>query len=213
MTSYQKDEPQKAERLDILGLMCKHCAGKGSDGRFFFTSLDSLNTAATATLGHMYRCPFIPDELKKRIAHLKTRHPEERKALKHGAQAQFFARLWKRLWSAEGIPDTPVVLSNHQNVATDAKEATNDATLQQEERQSSIQFKSHTDLLTFLTTTAPWNTRADILERIRQYYAVMAHGGEIYNTNAMPPHFNSEWILSQMVPPERLATHQTFLSG
>jgi hypothetical protein len=40
----------------------------------------------------------------------------------------------------------------------------------------------------------------------------MAHGGEIYDTNAMPAHFNSEWILSQMVPPERLA-HQTFLSG
>jgi hypothetical protein len=212
-----KGRATKGRTVGYPGLMCKHCAGKSTDGRFFFTSLDSLNTAATATLGHIYRCEFIPNELKKRIAHLKTRHPEERKALKHGAQAQFFARLWKRLWSAEGIPDTPVVLTNHQTGATDANQAvaTNAVTLQQQQQQEeeeSIEFKSHVDLLTFLATTAPWNKRSDILERIRQYYAVMAHGGEIYDTNAMPAHFNSEWILSQMVPPERLA-HQTFLSG
>lgn len=205
---------RKGRTVGYPGMMCRHCAGKGMDGRFFFTSLDSLNTAATATLGHIYKCPHVADDLKKRIAHLKTRHPEERKALKHGAQAVFFSRLWKRLWSAEGIPDAPVVLTNHQNVVTEKKQHDVAAKLSsQQDDDSSVEFKSHIDLLDYLTTTSPWNGKADISERVGQYYRCIAYGGEIYDTNGMPKHFNSEWILSQLVPPERLSTNRTFLAG
>lgn len=216
--------PSRADELDASkrrgihvgypGMMCRHCAGKGTEGRFYFTSLDSLNTAATATLGHVYKCPHIPDDLKKEIANLKTRHGDERRALKHGAQARFFSRLWKRLWSADGIAP-PVVLANHRTIGDKEVELTPteaSSSLQNDEAHE-LEFKSHTDLLNYLDTTAPWSKKADIRERIEQYYACVAYGGDIYDTAAMPKNFSSEWILSQMVPPERLSTKRTFLTG
>lgn len=196
-------------------VLCRHCASKGTEGRYFFTSLDSLNTAATATLGHVYKCPYIPDELKKRIESLKTRHAEERKALKHGAQAHFFARLWKRLWSTQGIA-MPVFLENHRNLGGVEEEGpipTKPSSEDNEAALPSLEFKSHTDLLNYLTSTPPWSNKADIRERIKQYYDCVAYGGEIYNTNVMPKNFHSEYILAQMVPPERLSNKRIFRSG
>jgi hypothetical protein len=76
-----------------------------------------------------------------------------------------------------------------------------------------VEFKSHTDLLTHIEKT-PWNARADLRERIGQYYQCVAYGGELYMSNAMPKNFNSEWILSKKVPRDRLSVKRSlFLSG
>lgn len=222
--------PCRATEFDLLkgrklihvgypGMMCRHCAGRGStDGRYFFTSLDSLNTAATGTLGHVYKCPYVPEETKKKIAHLKSVHGEERKALKKGAQARFFARLWKRLFSTDGIA-TPVVLANHKSTGDEdskppAAIAVEKSTSSEEQAAAPVlEFKSHTDLLNYLANTAPWNKKDDIRERIQQYYDCVKYGGDIYDTNAMPKSYSSEWLLSQLVHPECLSTKQRYLTG
>jgi len=210
---------RKGITVGYPGMMCRHCAGKGTTGKYFFTSLDSLNTCCTASLGHIYACPYVPKELKTRIADLKTRHPAERKALKHGAQAHFFQRLWKRLWSTDGIPDAPFVLGNHRNLGPAeqgeqlGEQLSSADSALEEERAHPIEFKSHTELLDYINMTPPWNGKADLRERIQQYYGCIAFGGKIYNTNAMPKNFSSEWILSKMVHPDRLSTKRTFLAG
>jgi hypothetical protein len=191
------------------GMVCRHCLAGTGDGKYFFSSLDSLNTAANAVLPHLYKCKQVPDDLKARLVGLKARHTDDRKTLKYGAAAAFFSRLWKRLNSSCGIEEPEVyVLPNQPHVIKEENGVLAAEGPKEAEGMLAVEFKSHIDLLAYIEKTT-WNERADLRERIDRYYQCIAYGGELYMTNAMPKNFNSEWILSKLVPPDRLSAKRS----
>jgi hypothetical protein len=203
---------RKAISVGHGGMVCRHCLGRYGDGKYFFSSLGSLNTSANAVLAHLYKCKEVQDDLKARLVRCKARHEEDKKTLRYGSAAAFFSRLWERLNSSCGIegpevyvlPNQPHLMREESGLVAEGPKETKGAPV--------VEFKSHTDLLTHIEKT-PWNDMADVRESIKQYYQCVAYGGELHMTSAMPKNFNSEWILSKMVPPDRLSVKRSlFLS-
>ena len=69
-----------------------------------------------------------------------------------------------------------------------------------EKLEDQLEFQSHIQLMRFLQTSSPWKENQDLMDVILQYYNCLEYGGRIYNTNAMPPHFSSEWLLAKVAP-------------
>ena len=206
------DIMKKARTISIghPGIMCRHCLGAGGEGKYFFSSLDSMGTASTVVLSHLYRCKQVNEELKARLIELKNRHGADRKKLKFGAQAAYFNRLWHRLMSS-GIQSSEIMVlpdSQHLTLEEDgtpeAGEALGDG--------PTTEFTNHAEVVAFIDETPPWSEMADIRECIQKYYDCVAYGGEIYLTNVMPKNFGSEWILAKLFP-NRLSTKRSFSVG
>jgi hypothetical protein len=184
------------------GLVCRHCFGLFGEGKYFFSSIESLTTATTVIEKHLAKCPKIDDEIKSNMIKYRTRHQEQRKLKIQGAQGAFFVRLWDRLRlskaSAGAEADVYVSMSSGsgKKSGSDDGESGGGST----PTDDSIEFKDHILLLEYLKATAPWKDKLSLVEAIDQYYNCLGYGGRIYNTNAMPVHFNSEWILSKVAP-------------
>jgi hypothetical protein len=184
------------------GLVCRHCFGMFGEGKYFFSSIESLTTATTVIEKHVTKCPKIDAEIKSNMIKYRTRHQEQRKLMPQGAQGAFFARLWDRLRlskaSAGAEADVYVSMSSGsgKKSSSDDGESGDGST----PTDDLIEFKDHILLLEFLKATAPWKDKPNLIEAMDQYYNCMGYGGRIYNTNAMPVHFNSEWLLSKVAP-------------
>lgn len=183
------------------GLVCTHCLGV-NEGKYFFTSPDSLGTAGGVIYIHLTRCPKFPQSELKKLTSFKGQQAEARKHLKYGAQASYFNRLWKRLHNANSIGATPGVLMRQQSsgMVDDlvADEDTDDEKAPAEN--STLEFRSHLDLLEYIEKTAPWSSEGELVAAINLYRTALHHGGRIYNTNATPSHFSSEWLLAKISP-------------
>jgi hypothetical protein len=181
------------------GLVCRHCFGVSGEGKYFFSSIESLTTATTVIEKHVAKCPKIDDEIKSNVINRRTRHQEQRKLMPQGSQGAFFARLWDRLRlskaSAGAEADIYVSMSSGSGKKSDDGESGGTTPTD-----DSIEFKDHILLLEYLKATAPWKDKLNLIEAMDQYYNCMGYGGRIYNTNAMPLHFNSEWLLSKVAP-------------
>ena len=184
------------------GLVCRHCFGMSGEGKYFFSSIESLTTATTVIEKHVAKCPKIDDEIKSNMIKYRARHQEQRKLMPQGAQGAFFARLWDRLRlskaSAGAEADVYVSMSSGSGKknGSDDGESGDGST----PTDDSLEFKDHIVLLQYLKATAPWKDNLKLIEAMDKYYNCMGYGGRIYNTNAMPVHFNAEWLLSKVVP-------------
>jgi hypothetical protein len=206
----QDDVARRSRRIPVghPGLVCRHCLGASGDGgKYFFSSLDSLNTAATTLEKHIAKCSKIGSEIKTRLIECRSRHQEQRTSMPPGMQGAFFARLWDRLRSSKASfssnSDGYVSLTTNITHATvgssssDAGATTPDGP---------PEFKNHVWLMHYLRKTSPWCDNRELQEAVDQYYNCLDYGGRIFNTSAMPLHFNSEWLLSKVAPRGKVAS-------
>jgi hypothetical protein len=85
---------KKSVPIGYPGIVCRHCLAANGEGKYFFSSVDSLLTAGGVSWSHLVRCPKLPTDIKTTLLARRSAHPEERKQLKHGAMSVFFGRLW-----------------------------------------------------------------------------------------------------------------------
>jgi MRG len=215
----QEDIERKNRRVPVgfPGIGCRHCMGFGfAAGKFFFSSTESLTTACTVVEKHLQKCPKVDDDIKSKMAEYRNRHGEQRKDMPQGTQGAFFARLWDRLRSSRASagskPDLYVsLLSEPPTEASSSRpgspgpsstgpDESGDGSLSSD---TPSEFKNHILLMNYLQNTSPWDEQRELMDAIELYYNCLDYGGRIYNTSAMPIHFNSEWLLSKVVPPSR----------
>lgn len=105
---------RRLKDVGCIGVECKHCAGQVDSRKFFWSSVNAVESNFVSVHTHMLECKMIPDELKNRLIELKSLRKEQTAALKTGSQKAFFARVWQRLHdeevarqSAEGLTILP----------------------------------------------------------------------------------------------------------
>ena len=195
--SNNQDLGKKNRKLVVgfPGLMCRHCRGKDGEGRYFFTTLESLATSSTVFEKHLGKCSAVSGELKVALHSAKTTHSEQRKVLPTGAQQAYFIKLWERLKTSSIDDDNQNFFPDLEATATplqDDEDGAND------DAQES--FDSHLLLLDYLRTTWPWSNNTKLRQAMIQYYSCLGFGGRLLGTSSMPSHFSSEWLLSKIVP-------------
>ena len=90
---------RRLKDVGCIGVECKHCAGQVDGRKFFWSSVNAVESNFVSVHTHMMECRAISQELKDKLATLKTLRKEQTTRLKSGSQKAFFSRVWKRLHS------------------------------------------------------------------------------------------------------------------
>lgn len=88
---------RRLKDVGCIGVECKHCAGQVDGRKFFWSSVNAVESNFVSVHTHMMECRMVPDELKEKLAELKKLRKEQTAALKTGSQKAFFSRVWARL--------------------------------------------------------------------------------------------------------------------
>lgn len=88
---------RRLKDVGCIGVECKHCAGQVDGRKFFWSSVNAVESNFVSVHTHMMECKMAPKEMKDNLAELKKLRKEQTAALKTGSQKTFFARVWKRL--------------------------------------------------------------------------------------------------------------------
>ena len=88
---------RRLKDVGCIGVECKHCAGQVDGRKFFWSSVNAVESNFVSVHTHMMECRYVPKEIKEKLAELKKLRKEQTAALKTGSQKAFFARVWKRL--------------------------------------------------------------------------------------------------------------------
>jgi len=88
---------RRLKDVGCFGVECKHCAGKVDSRKFFWSSVNAVESNFVSVHTHLMECKYIPEELKKNLSELKKLRKEQTTALKTGSQKAFFSRVWERL--------------------------------------------------------------------------------------------------------------------
>jgi len=88
---------RRLKDVGCIGVECKHCAGQVESRKFFWSSVNAVESNFVSVHTHMMECRMIPEETKNRLAELKKLRKEQTSSLKTGSQKAFFARVWQRL--------------------------------------------------------------------------------------------------------------------
>ena len=107
---------RRLKNVGCIGVECKHCAGKVDGRKFFWSSVNAVESNFVSVHTHMMECNAIPSDLKENLGHLKTLRKEHTAKLKTGSQKAFFARVWKRLHAVNGEILSPPGLPPHGSV-------------------------------------------------------------------------------------------------
>lgn len=189
----EHDVAKKFRRIHMgyPGFVCRHCQGNAGEGRYFFTTIESLTTASTVFEKHVLKCPAVPLDIKSEVALCRQRHPDQRKQLPTGAQQAFFNRLWDRLRSSkiDGIESGVYAVESYQRDGGS-----------QEDGGDGLEFSDHISLLDFVRSSIPWKTNNAVMEVLNRYYSCLDYGGKINHTPWAGEHFSSEWLLSKVAP-------------
>lgn len=92
---------RRLKNMGSIGVECKHCAGKIDGRKFFWSSVNAVESNFVSVHTHMMECKFIPQELKDELAELKLLRKEQTSRLKVGSQKAFFNTVWERLHANE----------------------------------------------------------------------------------------------------------------
>ena len=204
-----EDVARKNRRITLgfPGLVCRHCLGISGEGKYFFSTLESLTTAATVVEKHIAKCPKIPTAIKQHMVKSRTYHHDQRRNMPAGSQAAFFSRLWDRLRHSKSAAGAEADMYVNLSYAPRRAVVAEDLTAGTSSPSSNNEFKNHIWLLEHLKHSAPWKEKRELQEAIGQYYDCLNFGGCIYETNAMPPRFSSEWLLSKVAPKGKVVNH------
>lgn len=92
---------RRIKDVGCIGVECKHCAGQVDSRKFFWSSVNAVESNFVSVHTHMMECRLVPPEVKEELAELKKLRKEQTAALKTGSQKSFFGRVWKRLHEGE----------------------------------------------------------------------------------------------------------------
>lgn len=92
---------RRLKDVGCIGVECKHCAGQVDSRKFFWSSVSAVESNFVSVHTHVLECKSVPQRLKDRLVELKKLRKEQTAALRTGSQKSFFARVWRRLHSAE----------------------------------------------------------------------------------------------------------------
>lgn len=201
----QADVARKFRRIHVgyPGVVCRHCMGEGGEGRYFFTTIESLTTLGTVFEKHIMKCAYVPAEVRKSVVSARATHAEQRKTFPNGAQQAYFNRLWDRLRSmkiAGSTSSSAVPLAMTNGTGTVPTEEVPGADLTSTGMEEKLSFTDFMEILDFVRTVPPWKGTREIEEALNQYYNCLDYGGRIYQTKSMPDHFSAAWLLNKVVP-------------
>ena len=170
------------------GFMCRHCLGCHGEGRYFFTTIESLTTASSVFERHVLKCPSVPADIKTAVITSKVDHTEERKHLPMGCQQAFFNHLWDRLRSSEieGVLSRVYLQDSHPDAS--------------ESDISDMSFGDHIAVLDYVRTSKQFSNDKSISDAMTLYYNCLEYGGRVCSTPAQPGHFSTEWLIRKIAP-------------
>jgi hypothetical protein len=93
---------RRLKNVGCIGVECKHCAGQVDSRKFFWSSVNAVESNFVSVHTHMMECKMVPQEMKDNLGRLKLLRKEQTSRLKTGSQKAFFARVWNRLHSDNG---------------------------------------------------------------------------------------------------------------
>ena len=97
---------RRLKDVGCIGVECKHCAGKVDSRKFFWSSVNAVESNFVSVHTHMLECQSVPQSLKDRLIELKKLRKQQTAALKTGSQKAFFSRVWRRLHDDESSTNT-----------------------------------------------------------------------------------------------------------
>ena len=100
---------RRLKDVGCTGVECKHCAGQVDGRKFFWSSVNAVESNFVSVHTHMMECKMISQDLKDKLAETKKLRKEQTSRLKTGSQKAFFARVWERLHSGSDskVPNSP----------------------------------------------------------------------------------------------------------
>jgi hypothetical protein len=108
---------RRLKDVGCIGVECRHCAGQVDSRKFFWSSVNAVESNFVSVHTHMLECRMVPDSLKQELAGLKSLRKEQTSALRTGSQKAFFARVWQRLHDNE---EQQQLREDNQNQCMDA---------------------------------------------------------------------------------------------
>jgi len=86
--------------LGTPGLECRHCAGRGSLGRYFPASPKNLtDTTSNSLLTHVSHCSLCPESIKASLAYLGHRSIQQKVELRGCWKKTFYKKIWDRMFA------------------------------------------------------------------------------------------------------------------
>lgn len=180
-------------QLGFPGVVCRHCMGYNFEGRYFFSTTESLTASYTVLEKHFFKCLKTPVDVKRRLVETRSRHAEQRKTLPSGSQQAFFTHLWSRLHKTKPpaqVARRGMSSSERNSNNADPSENSNEHT----------DFSDHIILLNHVRRDGKLRNNKELQEAMDRYYSCLEYAGRVYATESMPKHFSSNWLLSKVLP-------------
>jgi hypothetical protein len=114
---------RRLKDVGCIGVECKHCAGQVESRKFFWSSVNAVESNFVSVHTHMMECTMISAELKDHLSELKLLRKEQTAKLKTGSQKAFFHRVWTRL---HGVAQQQELEENNKLQGQDEADAQND---------------------------------------------------------------------------------------
>jgi hypothetical protein len=130
---------RRLKDVGCIGVECKHCAGQVDGRKFFWSSVNAVESNFVSVHTHMMECRAIPVPLKEKLGDLKMLRKEQTAALKTGSQKSFFSRVWKRLHGDEEPSSSTEDEENEKAIDVDSSSTDMDL----EEQENVQQDKDH----------------------------------------------------------------------
>ena len=97
---------RRMKDVGCVGVECRHCAGQVESRKFFWSSVNAVESNFVSVHTHMMECRLVPDDTKEQLGELKKLRKEQTAQLKTGSQKAFFARVWERLHAEDTLDPT-----------------------------------------------------------------------------------------------------------
>lgn len=186
------------------GLVCRHCLGKYGEGKYFFSSMESLSTCYPVLEKHYHKCPDTPPAIKNEIADARALHTQQRRLRQSGTQQAVFVKLWNRMMKC-----SKTAISSLQNGPSNFLYNNEDDTAEDIDENSigenELVFTDHRAVIDYLRSndsnhSDKWSKtcQQEINDALDTYYACIEYAGRIYGTTSMPKHFSTRWLLHKM---------------
>lgn len=171
------------------------------EGRYFFSSVESLTASYTCLEKHYLKCSQTPEDVKTTVVKTRATHASQRKGLKVGSQQAYFNDLWARYKVTKvaakldashafaGVVPSQIKMQPIHNIP---------------EREEKVPMKEFSNHVRLIASLGKGEADDDLQEALDRYYACLEYGGRVYMTKEMPKHFSSAWLVAKIVPKEYL---------
>jgi len=97
------------------GLACRHCFGKDSERRFFYTSADHLRNSFSHIPTHLMECKHCPSQVKDNLVALRDIRHRQKSELRPGSHKLFINQIWDRVHAENGPKNTVASVNSSSN--------------------------------------------------------------------------------------------------